>query len=255
MAEKLHGVRLMRRRAYLRTVTLAVPGLLLTGWAPARAAARPVHLLLHDIADGIDADALRAGVELGLEDVSQAARVLQQPLCVHRSAADAKSATACPEQAVEIVVADKDDRHVAPSTIPCGPRLYTCPLEEWRPEAWSVASRLPATNRRPSRLDWHPRLDTPGAAQLSARFLRRSGAPMGEAAWRGWMAVKAAFEIAVRAEAGEDDLLVLRLDGHKGQPLRFSEDGHLVQPTYQVLDGGAVIVAAPVDHDRLVDAN
>ena len=111
--------------------------------------------------------------------------------------------------------------------------------------------------RRPqeTRLDWHPTLDTPAAAQLIARFLRRTGRPMDEAAWRGWMAAKVAFEGGLRSEAGEDDLLALQfLDGHKGQPLRFSEDGHLVQPTCRLV-GGRAALAPPVHHDRLMDAD
>lgn len=77
---------------------------------------------------------------------------------------------------------------------------------------------------------------------------------MDAAAWRGWMAAKVAFEVALRFEAGEDDLLALQFDGHKGQPLRFSEDGHLVQPTCRMV-GGRAALAAPVDHDLLMDAD
>jgi len=77
---------------------------------------------------------------------------------------------------------------------------------------------------------------------------------MDAAAWRGYMAVKVAFEAALRAEAGEDDLLALRFDGHKGQPLRFSEDGHLVQPTCRVVDGRATL-APPIAHDLLMNAD
>ena len=244
----------MKRRAYLRTVTMAVPGLLLSGWAPARAAVRPVHLLVHDIADGDEAEALRQGVELGLDEISRAADVVGVGLVVHRlSGARAGRAVPCSDTAVQIVVATEDDRQSVDGATPCGPRIYTCPLREWRPDAWSVASRQEAAPRQ-LRLDWHPTLDTPGAAQLGARFRRRTGTAMGEAAWRGWMAVKAAFEIALRADAGEDDLLVLQLDGHKGQPLRFSEDGHLVQPTCRLVAGRAVLTA-PVDHDLLIDAD
>ncbi len=230
---------------------MAMPGLLLTGWAPASAAVRPVHLHLVDIAEGPDAEALRAGVELGLQDLQQASRVLQVSLVVHRgAAAGAENGTA---QAVHIIVADCDDEPSASGAAPCATRVYTCALRHWRPEAWSVASRpLPPTAgaRRP---DWHPALGMPAAAQLSSRFAQGFGGPMTEPAWRGWMAVKAAFEIALRAGAGEDDPLVLRLDGHKGQPLRFSEDGHLVQPTCRVVAGRAVLVA-PADADAGIHA-
>ena len=251
MAEKLQSAGLMRRRTYLRTVTMAVPGLLLTGWAPVRAAARTVQLRLLDVAVGSDAEALRAGVELGVDDAHHAARVLEVPLFVHRGGE--AGALPCGDKAVQIVVADHDDEYLAAGAAPCAPRVYTCPLRQWRPEAWSVASR-PSSSSGQTQLDWHPTLDTPAAAQLGVRFTRRFGAPMGEAAWRGWMAVKAAFEIALRAEAGEDDPLVLRLDGHKGDLLRFSEDGHLVQPTCRVVAGRASF-APPVDREHLFDAD
>ena len=244
----------MKRRAYLRTVSLAVPGFLLTGWAPARASVRPLHLLVHDGADGPDAASLRAGVEMGLDDVAQTARVLDVPLFVHRGSAKAR-AVPCSDRAVHLVVVTEDDRHPADGATPCGPRIYTSALREWRPDAWSVASPLPSA-RRPQevRFDWHPALNTPEAAALNARFHQRTGRPMDAAAWRGWMAAKVAFEVALRSDAGEDDLLALRFDGHKGQPLRFSEDGHLVQPTCRMV-GGRATLAPPVGHDLLLDAD
>lgn len=253
MAGMLHSKRSMKRRAYLRTVSLAVPGLLLTGWAPVHAAARPVHLVIREGSGGKGLAPLRAGVEFGLEDVTQGARVLHVPLVVHRAGCDPGRAIPCGETAVHVVVAEDDDRHPADGATPCGPRIYTCPLQEWRPDAWSVASA------RPSRLavapgpDWHTSLNTPEAAQLNARFARRAGVPMDEAAWRGWMAVKVAFETALRADAGEGDLLALRFNGHKGQRLRFSEDNHLVQPTCRVVAGRAELAPA-IDHDLFADA-
>lgn len=246
----------MKRRAYLRTVTMAVPGFLLTGWAPARASVRPIALQVHDDATGPDAESLRAGLEMGLEEVTQNARVLDVPLTVHRGGPHDGTTPAlpCPERTVHIVVVAEDDRHPADAT-PCGTRIYTSPLREWRPDAWSVASPLPSL-RRPQdlRLDWHPTLDTPAAAQLNARFTRRTGRSMDAAAWHGWMAAKVAFEVAIRAEAGEDDLLALRFDGHKGRPLRFSDDGHLAQPTCRLVAGRAAL-APPVAHDLLLDAD
>ena len=145
-------------------------------------------------------------------------------------------------------MAAEDDRHPGDDAAEAGPRIYTCPLRAWRPDAWSVASRRPRGTTEEPRLDWHPALASPGAAALGARFARRTGAPMDEAAWRGWMAVTVAFEVALRAAAGEDDLLILTFDGHKGAPLRFSEDGHLVQPIVRVADGHAELVP-PIDVD------
>ena len=244
----------MKRRVCLRTVSLAVPGFLLTGWAPARASVRPIHLLVHDAAEGPDAASVWAGVEMGLEDVTQVARLLDIPLFVQRPGADER-ALSCSERAVHLVVATEDDRFPADGATPCGLRIYTSPLREWRPDAWSVASPQPSEWRpRESQLDWHPTLDTPAAASLNARFFERTGRPMDAAAWRGWMAAKVAFEVALRSDAGEDDLLALQFDGRKGRPLRFSEDGHLVQPTCRVV-GGRARLAPPVDDDLLMDAD
>jgi hypothetical protein len=256
LAKKLQSMALMKRRTYLRTVTMAVPGFLLTGWAPAYASVRPISLQVHDDATGPDAESLRAGVDMALDEVTQNADVLGVPLTVHRNGPQAGCASAlpCTGNAVHIVVVAEDDRHPADAA-PCGTRIYTSPLREWRPDAWSVASPLPSMRRRQEpRLDWHETLDIPAARQLNRRFSRRTGRAMDAPAWHGWMAVKVAFEVALRSEAGEDDLLALRFDGHKGRPLRFSEDGHLVQPTCRLV-AGRVTLAPPVTHDLLMDAD
>lgn len=219
---------------------MAMPGLLLTGWAPALAAVRTVHLHVSDVARGPDAQALRDGVELGLHDAQQASTMLRVSLVVHRGGAGLGSGSG---QHVLIIVAERDDESMGVGAAPCATRVYTCALRQRRADDWSVASRPVPFTAGPRRPDWHPALVTPPAAQLSARFADRFGVPMTEPAWRGWMAAKAAFEMALRAGAGEDDPLVLRLDGHKGQPLRFSEDGHLVQPTCRVVAGRAALVA------------
>lgn len=245
----------MKRRAYLRTVGLAVPGLLLSGWASSQAAVRPVHLVVRDLtARDDEAASLRAGVELGLDDVARVAQAQQTSVVVHRTTDAAAPADSSSTMAVQVVVTLEDDRHPVHGTTSSGPRIYTCPLVEWRPDAWSVASPLSARRGPVSSLDWHPTLDTPEAIALTTRFARRTGVPMDEAAWRGWMAVKVAVDVALRAEAGEDDLLALRVDGHKGVPLRFSEDGHLIQPACAMVNGRAVFGPA-VDHDLFADAD
>ena len=72
---------------------------------------------------------------------------------------------------------------------------------------------------------------------------------MDSAAWHGWMAVKVAFEVAMRAD---DDLLALQFDGHKGTSLYFSENGHLVQPTVRLV-GGRPELAEAFDADLLTE--
>ena len=95
--------------------------------------------------------------------------------------------------------------------------------------------------------DWHPDLKHYGADSLNLRFRRRYDAPMDEAAWRGWMAVKIAAEVALRSPAGAVDdlqkaLATMRFDGHKGAQLGFDpQDHHLVQPVYLVDAAGKLV--------------
>lgn len=88
---------------------------------------------------------------------------------------------------------------------------------------------------------WAPTLVRFGAAQLNDRFRARFGseAAMRGPAWSGWFAAKAIVETALRArvaaDAGlTDALLRARFDGHKGTPLSFSPEGHLLQPLHVV---------------------
>lgn len=211
------------RRAYLRTVSLGVPGLLLSGWAPATASLRSVGIAVTR-PGGATSPALQAGVDLGVQDVEQAARLLGVRLEISRDDA----ASLAPDT-IPVVVRDDDGPASWNGAAPGGPRIHTCRLTRWRDGAWSVAS---APRQGGQVVDWHHGLQAHGAAALNARFARVTGRPMDEQAWRGWMAVKVAFDVALRAAAGEHDMRALRFDGHKGQPLRFSEDGHLLQPTY-----------------------
>ena len=235
----------MKRHTFLRSATLAVPGVLLTGWAPARSAARQIRLHVRLNADDSVPETMRQGVELGLEEVAWNARLLQCPLVVTRCTGDSEDEAGFDPSAVQIIVASQD-KDAASESDEWGTRIYTCPLRSWRPDAWSVASPMigfcPQT-------DWHPALTTPGAAALNARFERQTGVSMDAAAWHGWMAVKVAFEVALRAE---DDLLALQFDGYKGSPLHFSEDGHLVQPTVRLVGGRPQLVEA-VDADLLTE--
>jgi ABC-type branched-subunit amino acid transport system substrate-binding protein len=101
------------------------------------------------------------------------------------------------------------------------------------------------TVSRPSRViatPWHPSLERYGAAQLNDRYRARFGTPMRASAWLGWMAVKVAFESALRSRQADGALGVpdliredLRFDGHKGRPLTFDRGDHrLRQPLYAV---------------------
>lgn len=122
-----------------------------------------------------------------------------------------------------------------------------------RPRVYSVASnpgfRREILARHPKGkglrvVDWHADLDRFGADSLNLRFRRRFGRSMDERAWRGWVAVKLAAELALRGPGPNPaaKLESLSFDGHKGMPLRFDpRDHHLVQPVYLVDAKGKLV--------------
>lgn len=226
---------------------LAVPGFLLSGWAPARALARPVQVT---VSEGPNVgETMRRGVAFGMSEVQRAAQLTGVPVLFERT--DARpAASSTGTGRVELAVCAADDGRDGP-THASASRIYTCPLREWRRDAWSVASRpadVPRFAAAPT-LDWHFSLTRGGAAQLNERFFQHAGVPMDEAAWRGWMAVKIAYETGLRAQAGEDDVLALEFEGHKGRPLRFAEDGHLLQPTYRLGANARAVEVSPAADD------
>ena len=119
--------------------------------------------------------------------------------------------------------------------------------------------------RTPARAElWHHSLERFGARQLSDRYAQRYGTPMTSDAWEGWMAIKAAWESAVRARDGSAAAVLERgtFDGHKGVALRFGTgDRILRQPVIIVSTeagsdrqgkSGVVANAAPVNSLREV---
>jgi len=86
-------------------------------------------------------------------------------------------------------------------------------------------------------VEWHPKLTKYGAEQLNARFLQRFGQPMDAAAWTSWMLVKIAVDAQLRSVAVAEG----RFDGHKGVPLAFGTDRHLIQPLCLVDAAGALL--------------
>ncbi len=215
---------------------MAVPGFLLSGWAPARVPAQPVHIGVRDLSRP-GAESLRRGVAFGVHEVGATARLTRSVVSFHHLGPEGHA----PDAMVEVVVSAHDDMTMA-DAMDGITRIHTCPLQEWRCDAWSVASG-PASDGRAR--DWHPMLARSGAAQLNTRFRQHAGMAMDEAAWRGWMAVKVAHQAAMRTLAGEADLLALEFDGHKGMPLRFGEDGHLRQPTFRVERNSRLVTVFP----------
>jgi hypothetical protein len=101
-------------------------------------------------------------------------------------------------------------------------------LSAWRKKNTAAASAA---------VEWHPDLEKYGAEQLNERFTRRFAHAMSAGDWIGWMLVK----IAVEARLRDVSLATARFDGHKGAPLTFGPDRHLVQPLCIVDNAGRLL--------------
>ena len=108
-------------------------------------------------------------------------------------------------------------------------------------------------------LGWHAQFERFGAPQVSRRFAKGVGRPMGAHDWAAWMAGKALAAAAVAtqetqkgkssaagsAAAFAKALAALELDGSKGVSMSFRAwDGQLRQPLL-LTDGQGVIALAP----------
>jgi ABC transporter substrate binding protein (PQQ-dependent alcohol dehydrogenase system) len=98
---------------------------------------------------------------------------------------------------------------------------------------------------------WSPFYERNGAPQLSRRFERKAGRPMGSYDWATWMAARAAAEVASAFNKASiaQQLQALRqgavgLDGYKGQRLSFRGwDGQLRQPLLLSFGNGVADIA------------
>ncbi|MCG2593082.1 branched-chain amino acid ABC transporter substrate-binding protein [Ramlibacter sp. XY19] len=101
---------------------------------------------------------------------------------------------------------------------------------------------------------WSPFYERNGAPQLTRRFLRKSGRPMGSYDWASWIAARTAAEAAstyIKASVAQQ-VQALRqgsvaVDGYKGQRLSFRAwDGQLRQPLL-LAHGDGVAEMAPLE--------
>lgn len=101
-------------------------------------------------------------------------------------------------------------------------------------------------------LGWHASFERFGAPQVSRRFAKAAGRPMGSSDWAAWLAGKALVAAAVAAPKGpagafQKALAEVELDGSKGLTMGFRPwDGQLRQPLL-LSDGQSVVASAPVD--------
>ncbi|HET9983375.1 MAG TPA: ABC transporter substrate-binding protein [Longimicrobiales bacterium] len=123
-------------------------------------------------------------------------------------------------------------REASPGFQVAGPLLETIRL--WDADPAARAGTWPTM--------WYHERKPFGASSLSARFQERFGRAMDPLGWAGWLAVKVAWEAALRAGTNEPAGLAAFLegpraefDGHKGVPLGFRPwDHQLRQPLYLV---------------------
>jgi hypothetical protein len=228
------------RRDFLQALLAAGA---LTGFGrEAFAASGPTHPPLRPIPLGLlldpDTPAGR-GARLGFEEAQHLGRLLHVRFLgapTSRFALIGLDAPKVETEALFLAVAP-----AGPDPQPVRPHVYFV--------ASSPAFRRQALDRHRDRhdltvVDWQDGLEKFGAESLKLRFLRRFHRPMDEPAWHGWMAVKIATELALRdpGAPATDKVEELRIDGHKGMPLRFDpKDHHLVQPVYLVDPQGKVV--------------
>jgi ABC transporter substrate binding protein (PQQ-dependent alcohol dehydrogenase system) len=101
---------------------------------------------------------------------------------------------------------------------------------------------------------WSPFHERNGGPQLSRRFHKKSGRPMGSYDWAAWTAARAAAEVAsadARAAVAQQLQALkqgaLALDGYKGQRLTFRAwDGQLRQPLL-LAHGNGIAEVAPLE--------
>ena len=191
-----------------------------------------------------------AGLELGVEEASHAARLLGRGgVELVRGGEGGSEALV---EAADVVLGWMPAVDLAATAASGLPALSLLPAATAEPSAvvlqiaWPEPWRRQALARAPDGgaghhvAEWHPSLVRYGAAQLNERFARRFGSGAREDGWRAWAAVKAAAEAWLRR--GDRDLAsslrALSFDGHKGAPLSFGAGGILRHPAYLVSGSG-----------------
>jgi hypothetical protein len=174
---------------------------------------------------------LRRGAEFGVAEMAQAANLRRRQVIL------AKDGSA---DATGILVA------TAGAPIPTGEtvaRLHVAPLPSGAEACeFSVAPADSKTDR--SVAAWDASLAKFGASDLNARFERRYGSKLTEAAYLGWVSIKALVEAELARQPEEEfckAVARVRFDGHKGRPLFFDPATRtLSQPLYVMKDGRVV---------------
>jgi hypothetical protein len=192
------------------------------------------------VQDSVTGD-MRKGVELGLTEAQQMARLLGHSVELTSRAAGTATTTAgvvvvgaATDSPPSIPVVRLRSSDKAPPactfTVAASAARKDAALRQW------MAQQPGGDTTRLSVVEWHPTLKRFGASELNERFEFKHKIPMSGDAWLGWIAVKALSEAAMRRivdAAACDEFVRIRFDGHKGSALRFDPGTReLRQPLY-----------------------
>jgi len=194
----------------------------------------------------VDADA-RRGIELALSDAREKARLLGASVEINVGGAEGAglagvvigSDASAPRANVPVICVSAEPYRGGSNVFSIAP---TADVRRATVAAWRT--RQPHPLKDSDHLDlveWHDSLTAYGAGELNERFRRSHNLPMTPAAWRGYFAVKALTETALRRATASDRCRVIleaEFDGHKGTRLTFDRATRsLRQPLYLVRRG------------------
>ena len=180
---------------------------------------------------GAPAADARRGIDLGIAEMSQTARLLKRDVqeVTAQSAADSLDA---------VIVGPRAPRTARTRV----PHVHLGAL----PKDGGSCSFTVATLAQDHEVTWHSSLNRYGASELNERFVKRYGTGMTPDGYAGWIAVKAVVEAALRPVATNDKCTALgrlRFDGHKGRPLAFDPVSRVLQQPLYVLENGRPVEA------------
>ena len=208
-----------------------------------RVSGRTFRFAVHS---SVDADA-RRGIELALSDAREKARLLGASVEINIGGAEGAglagvvigSDASAPRANVPVICVSAEPHRGGSNVFSIAP---TQDVRRAMVAAWRA--RQPHPSKDAGHLDlveWHDSLTAYGAGELNERFHRSHNLPMTPAAWRGYFAVKALTETALRRATASDRcraVLEAEFDGHKGTRLTFDRATRsLRQPLYLVRRG------------------
>jgi hypothetical protein len=237
------------RRDFLRAAALAgVAAAMPDSLRAHESGQATVHLRVGLLLDDATPRALQHGFELGIVEATRAAELFRATI----TSSPARTVRALARSGCTVIIGGvgrAPDASAAQRDSSNGRLLYlnaAAAANELRtPACGALAFHVaPSAAMKEATTAWDQRLSRFGAGQLNDRYRHRFGQAMTEEAWCGWMAVKVAWEAALRARSvgGADVAAVLLrpatgFDGHKGRALRFNAaDRQLYQPMYAVTD-------------------